>query len=423
MIVSDNSNRTSDAHGGSACTRVLFVSHSADLYGAERSFLTLIRGLAETGRVDPLVVLPRRGLLSDALKSAGIATVTARSAWWSGTPSLRRRVGRGARGVLNLVAALRLLRPVRSFCPSLVYTNCVVSPLGALFSRLLDAPHVLHVREFAEGALEFDLGRAVALRLLCETTDLVIFNSQAIRDFYPELVAGVRSTVILNGFAMPEWVEDAESRWTRCTLGRGPVTLQIAGAIQPMKGHEDAIRAVGVLAEKGHDVRLCILGDGRDAVIGELKRLANSLGVGERIEWKGFVGDVWPRHSVAAVGLVCSRSESFGRTAVEAMAAGVPIVATPVGGLSEIVTDGETGLLYKPGDYHGLAGCIERLLFDRALATGIARTARERVEARFAVDRYINEVIVQLDLLTGRGEDSRDRPHPSLIRETAVGER
>ena len=170
-------------------------------------------------------------------------------------------------------------------------------------------------------------------------------------------------------------------------------TLLFVGRLVERKGAAFAIQALAELARRGRATRLVIVGEGpeREALI----VLAASLGVGDRIELTGALSpeDVRARYAAGGIFVMPAvtdwkgEQEGFGMVIVEAMAYGLPVVASRSGGIPDIIRDGENGLLVPERDVAALAGAIERLLDDEALASRLAGAARDDVRHRFAPAR------------------------------------
>jgi N-acetyl-alpha-D-glucosaminyl L-malate synthase BshA len=144
-----------------------------------------------------------------------------------------------------------------------------------------------------------------------------------------------------------------------------------------------------VLAEvrKSVDARLLMVGDGPER--GPAEHLAWQLGVGKHVEFLGKQNGVERLIRLAHVLLMPSDMESFGLVALEAMACGVPPVATRVGGVPELITDREDGFLEAVGDIAAQSARVIGLLTDDKLHARMAASARTNAERRFAVDRII----------------------------------
>ena len=170
-------------------------------------------------------------------------------------------------------------------------------------------------------------------------------------------------------------------------LPREPVPgrIVLVGGLAPAKGQADAIRALARLP--GRTLRL--VGPDQRGYGDELRRLAGELGV--EVELTGFSPDPARELAQAEVALTCARDEAFGRTTVEAMKLGVPVVAAASGGTLELVRDGETGLLYPPGDAEALAAAVERATPE------LGERAQRWARAEFTRERYADDLLAALD--------------------------
>jgi glycosyltransferase involved in cell wall biosynthesis len=176
--------------------------------------------------------------------------------------------------------------------------------------------------------------------------------------------------VIHNGVELPRATAE-ESR-------SGPCRLLTVGRLQAPKDPLTLVRALAELARPGEAV---IAGDGPDrpAVESEVRR----LGLESVVRLAGERNDVEELLAAADLFVLSSRSEGLPLSILEAMAAGLPVVASSVGGVPELVVEGETGLLVPPGDPHALAAAIERLLDDSALRRRLGAAGRTRVSEHF----------------------------------------
>jgi glycosyltransferase involved in cell wall biosynthesis len=344
--------------------RVLWVSHRSGLAGAERALVEAVVSLAPRG-VTSTVVLPREGPLRAELERAGARVKVVPHVPWTAP---RRRLRHAARDLASLPALARLARGA-----DVVVSNSMVVAVGLPAARLARRRHVWFVHELGLRAFEagFWLGERATLRAVA-SSDAVLANSEAVRSFLT--VSGTVKTPI----RVAHYAVDVPD------LPREPVPgrLVLVGTLAPAKGQADAIRALPHLP--GRTLRL--VGPDPYGYGDELGRLADELGAA--VELIGFSPDPARELARAEVALTCARDEAFGRTTVEAMKLGVPVVAAASGGTLELVRDGETGLLYPPGDAEALAERIGRLAADPALASTLAGAAREWSRATFTRERY-----------------------------------
>jgi glycosyltransferase involved in cell wall biosynthesis len=170
---------------------------------------------------------------------------------------------------------------------------------------------------------------------------------------------------------------------------RHPGRLLFVGRLIERKGAEYAVRAVAELRRRGRAVRLTIIGDGPERT--KLVALVAELGIGDVVDLAGAlphdaIADHYRTASMLLMPAVTDwkgEQEGFGMVLVEAMASDLPIVATRSGGIPDVVTDGQTGLLVPERDPAALAGAAARLLDDPAFATRLAEAARAELERRF----------------------------------------
>jgi glycosyltransferase involved in cell wall biosynthesis len=163
----------------------------------------------------------------------------------------------------------------------------------------------------------------------------------------------------------------------------GPV-VSIVARLQAVKGHRVFLESARKVLLKRPDARFWIAGDGE--LRGELEALTSQLGLTSAVSFLGYRKDI-PNVMASSDVIVCASSyESFCRAVFEALALGRPVVATSVGGLPEIVSDGETGILVPPGDAEAMAAAILRLLGDRELAHRLGVAAQKFTGERYSVE-------------------------------------
>jgi glycogen synthase len=194
--------------------------------------------------------------------------------------------------------------------------------------------------------------------------------------------------VVPNGVRVDRWRPDpariaaARARYA----GTGPLVV-FSGRLVYEKGVHDLLRAMPRLRRRHPGIRLVVAGSGPHDEA--LRRQARELRLGRSVHFAGFVGDDQLAALAAAAdcAVVPSIYEPFGLVALEAAAAGTPLVAADVGGLRELVEHGRTGLRFSSGDVAGLADSVTALLSDQVLARRMARAARAVLVADYSWDR------------------------------------
>jgi glycosyltransferase involved in cell wall biosynthesis len=172
------------------------------------------------------------------------------------------------------------------------------------------------------------------------------------------------------------------------------------------KGHRELFAALAQLQES-LPVQALIVGGGRRQ--GDMEKLAASLGIGGAVHFLGNRRDVPDLLGAMDIFVLPSHSEGVSLALLEAMAAGLPVIASAVGGLPEVIADGVNGLLIPPRDPGALAGALARLLAEPDLARRLGGQARRDVENYYSVERLVREVNgIYEDLLKKKGLVVRD---------------
>ena len=173
------------------------------------------------------------------------------------------------------------------------------------------------------------------------------------------------------------------------------------GRMTAIKRVQDVIASFAALRRRGVEATLCLVGDGPDREPAE--RLAHELGVMRDVLFVGYQRDVAPYYEFLDTLVLTSANEGTPVVAIEALAAGKPVVSTRVGGVPDVVEDGEDGLLVEPQDVEGLAEALERLAADRDLRARFGEHGRKRVVPRYRVERLVDDTdALYRELLTAK---------------------
>lgn len=208
----------------------------------------------------------------------------------------------------------------------------------------------------------------------------VVANSRAASAILQqEGVAPSRVEVIPNGIDTHRFAPRASY---------GPITTVLTVAnLRAEKAHEVLLQAAATLLKRHSHLQFQIAGDGPR--LAELRKLASALGVAERVAFLGHREDVPALLAHADAFVLPSRSEAFPNGVIEAMAAGLPVVASGVGGLLDLIDPGRTGLLVPPDDAQALAEAIDGLVRTPARAAALGAAARDDVARRYSFDRMV----------------------------------
>jgi hypothetical protein len=372
-----------------AARTVLYLHSSAGRYGADLQLVALAGGL-DRSRFTPVCVLPERGELAALLEERDVEVVVHPLA-------VLRRGLLDPRGVARLAGALRRDRRelgalARERGAAIVHANTSVVLGGGAAARAAGAAHVVHVREIYTGAAAGAAGRLwPLLRRRLERADALLCVSAAVAAQFRRR-AGVLHDGLLR---VPEPTAREQARQA-LGIPQDGFAVALLGRVSDWKGQDVLARALAepALAQAGA-VGL-IAGDafpGNEHFERELANLGERLGLGDRLKLLGFRDDVENVLGAAdAVAVPSTRPDPLPNSALEAAAAGLPVVAAAHGGLTEIVRDGQTGLLVPPGDHVALAAALARLAADPGEARRLGAAAAADARERFALPRMVDQV-------------------------------
>ncbi len=342
---------------------VCLFAHSADLGGAERSILQLVKDLISDHAAVCSVVLPAPGSFMDALLDAGAGCLVSPYSWWCDIPPARPDPAAPERLKPALGTLMSRTLPVLAHIdPDVLMTVTLTVPWGAVAAALLGKPHVWSVHEYGERDhdLRFFFPFEKVLQDVAASSAFIYTCGEKLgTTLFPKLGSDRRRTRHTH-VSIPEALPEPS--------GPGPYSapgaarLGLFASLQESKGQEDAILAVAELLQQGYRVELLLAGQGQGDYRARLARLIEQHGLTNQVIMPGFLADPYSAMRQTDIVLACSRHEAFGRTVVEAMLLGKPVVYAAAGGFVESMIADRTGLPYPPGDAAALASQIRRLL-------------------------------------------------------------
>jgi N-acetyl-alpha-D-glucosaminyl L-malate synthase BshA len=258
----------------------------------------------------------------------------------------------------------------------------LASTPGALVPRVITTLHGTDIT-----LLGNDPSYSEIVRFGIEESDGVTAVSESLKlDTYRELGCSCDIEVIPNFIDCDKYRRMPVADLRASLAPRGEKLLIHVSNFRPVK-RVDVAMEVFARVRAQVPARLVLVGDGPD--LGKVQRLASALGVADAVVVLGEQDPVMPLLSVADVFLLPSAQESFGLAALEAMACGVPVVASRVGGLSEVVDDGVSGCLHAADDVDGMARSVVALLTDQALHGRMASAAEHSAHDRFCDTKIV----------------------------------
>ncbi|HEX6308930.1 MAG TPA: glycosyltransferase family 4 protein [Longimicrobiales bacterium] len=303
------------------------------------------------------------------------------------------------------IHATRFLKSLVRSRADIIYLPVAQNTLGFLRDALFLVPAALSgipiVVHFHGGRFDEFLARApaavrVLARLLLGRVARAIVLGSVLRDMLGGIVAAERIAVVPNGVPDPgPMVRQPRD---------GPLRVLFLGNLIPEKGYGELVRAAGRLREAGAEVELVLAGAVTDAAAHE-RVLADSRPLGGRVRFVGPVDAAAKRRLLREVDVLALPSyygnEAHPLVLLEAMAAGLPVVATRHVAIPEIVEDGETGILVEPRDVDGLTTALRRFAVDPALRVRLGAAGRRRYEAEFTAARWATRMARVFDSVAG----------------------
>lgn len=377
---------------------VLYIEEWPELAGGGQQFLLqLIRGL-DRKRFSPLIALPGPGSFAEALSSFGIEP------FFVPILSFKNPLHWGS----NLCSLWRLRRICLEKGVRLIHANSILrgTIYAGLVGRSLKIPTLWHVHRFRpERILE---------AVLAALVDRVILVSRAGFSLnFSFLEKTPKGVVIYNGIDVKRFQERQRPSPLRKTWGVSEETplLGMVGVLHPIKGFDILFQSLQEIKKILTDFRLWVVGeDGTPSQIfrksyeGEVR----SRGLQENVLFLGKQEDIPEILSALDYFLMPTVThEAFPMVILEAMAAGLPIIASRIGGIPEAIEEGVSGILVPPGDAEALTEAILGLLRNRGRALELGKSARKRVEAYFTVEKNVSKVQDLYERLI-TGDENRD---------------
>lgn len=351
--------------------RILFIIPTLDRHGAEKQLSLLAPGLARKGFEVHVCALTRGGPFEQTLRAAGVPVTVL-----------------GKRGKLDPRAYWQLKRLIAAQRPDVVQTMLfAANAYGRAAALAARVPRIFGSERCVDPWKQWH--QLAIDRYLARRSEAIVVNSQGVADFYAgKGIASNRFRVIPNGIG-PMPPSDCTREQLLAELGL-PADTRLIGAVNrlwPQKRVKDIIWAADLLKVVRDDVHLLVIGDGPHKT--RLLRYREQVRITDRVHFLGARDDV-PRMLPHFDCLwLASAYEGQSNAIMEAMACGVPVVASDIPGNRDLVIHGETGYLVPLGDRAGIARHTNRLLDDAALARRLGEAGRARIEREFSVDKMV----------------------------------
>jgi glycosyltransferase involved in cell wall biosynthesis len=348
--------------------KILQICSARELGGGEKHLADLANGLARRGHDVFAALIPASPLRAEL----------------SSVPS-QNILELAMRNSLNVRSILKLARLVRRNEIDIVHAHIARDyPLAASVARRAGARLVLtrHVLFPLNRIHKFTLRRTSRVIAVSEA---VAEGLRAQKIFEPKTITCIHNGIDVDRFE--------KSREAMAPAADTNLRVGMVGHLARIKGQEDFIRAAAAVCSRRDDVEFIIAGEDKSRGGDnrrQLEKLIAELGLRKRISLVGWVDDVPALLATFDLFVSPSRSEPFGLSIVEAMAAGVPVIATRSEGAREIIDEGQTGQLVPIGDAAALANAMEQMLSDPEERARLGENARRVARDRFSLERMVD---------------------------------
>jgi len=359
-------------------SHIVYVIGSLDLGGAERHLVQIAPALKTIGWVPTIYCLTHYGVQSGELESRGVTVIG---------PPVDTNTGWFLRPFALVASCAKLLGVLIRRKPRIVH---FFLPLAYVMGAPLSIVAATPIRVMSRRSLNFYQRQYPLIswfeRKLHRHMSCVLGNSRAvINDLLAEGADLERTKLIYNGIDLSPFSQTSFAEKN----ASAPLVFIIVANLIPYKGHADLIEALSSIAPAlPKDWELWCIGRD-DGLKRHLEQLAMKKNVNHNIKFLGSHSDVHSFLKSADISVLCSHEEGFSNAILEAMAAGLPVVATDVGGNAEAIVHDETGLIVPPRDSVALGQALLKLALAADIRKEMGRRGRERVQQRFSLKECV----------------------------------
>lgn len=376
--------------------RILIVQYSSNLDGSSFSALLLATGFQRAGWETHVVFGSNGPIISNFLEQRHQTYIFPHKNW------LRRsNVIRFAKDSFQESRNGYHFRDlIREINPQVVYINTTTGLFAAIAANLQQIPVIWHLRELYEsvgGEMKCPTGaKSLISKMIREMADQVVSNAKAVADNMLGEKHGRDSLIVPNAVDSHFFNPMVSKEEARITLGLesgSQLVIGIPGTPRPMKGHDFFIQSMASYLKDHREFKVIISGEGDEHYCMRLKRLIGSLNIENQVVFTGMIRDMTLFYKSCDLVVVPSRAEPFGRVIIEAFACKIPVIATRVGGIPEIIRDKQNGRLVPYGDQAKLKETVIELIENQALRTSLAESAYQDALENYTEELYQNRLI------------------------------
>jgi len=370
---------------------IFFISHSSELNGAELMLLQTLQKINRR-RFKPLLLVPCSGPLKDEAEKINLETEIIPMKWWL---SERSKIWRQPLSWLwNIKSIFEISKMIEEKNISLVFSNSSVAFSGALAARIKRIPHIWAIHEILKGKkplVFFFIGNQQLVKLIHGLSTRIIVNSRATQKSFQE---SEKVRMIYNGLEVND-LESFSKEALRQEFGleEEDTVLGVVGKICKEKGQREVVLALVSLLQKYPHLKLLLVGAVKDnRYYSKLQKIIKEYKLEELVVFTGYRRDILRLLTLMDLLVVASEAESFGRSVIEAMAAGTPVLAVKSGGIEEIITPGKDGFLVESREPRVIKEALEAILDNPSKRDEVSREGILTVTEKFSLGKQVEKI-------------------------------
>lgn len=385
---------------------ILFVTHYGALYGANKSLLDQCGGLIKSG-INVFVVAPKgeSDFVNEARKKNIKVFAEGTFSKYSIIPiyksNLKRKLKDTIKGIFCRLETRKnakvICRIIKENNIDIVHTNCSVILEGAIAAKKAKVPHIFHVRECLKPAYNSKYScPGFVKRTVFNNSKKIIVISETVKNYISPMVKNKSKITVIHDMV------ELENRDTAFEKFDKKIFVSV-GVIGEQKGFHHAIEAFSKMSEKAkEESELYIVGgySESDLYYKKLVEMIEKYGLKEKVKFLGFRNDIGNIIANSYCGLTCSYMEGLGRTTIEYMLCGKPVIGSDSGATAEILRDGENGLMYNYSNTNELAEKMEYLINTPDAAKKLGQAGKKYAEYAFSEKNYTSSLLEVYSTLT-----------------------
>lgn len=369
---------------------ILFLQSSSELYGSGKILLQVL-GIYRSQGFVPVVILPGEGDLAESMRAEGFIVKIKNL-------GILRRKYVNPKGLINrlqrnIQAYIFLNQLHRQYQFQLVYSNTLAVIIGSIWAKNHRIPHCWHIHEILLGPtilIQF------LVKLLDSSTPIPIAVSESVALHWRRFLKKSKPEVIHNGIPYDQFLSTDSDAKSKLNLPQDRLVITMVGRINPGKGQVFFLEVARELVLDQLPVHFVLVGDpypGYESILEEIEKKINDFGLSEHVTNLGFRLDI-PEILAASDLFVLPSTlpDSFPTVILEAMASGLPVIASVSGGASEMVVAGETGFLFPISEGSSAVSALRTLIENQELRKKMGQAARSRVINQYSLEAFETKI-------------------------------